>query len=236
MIPPKQCLARLSQRQDFNQDFTQFQFTLVEPEELERLAGQYVLLQVDEKTTRAYSICSDSKLLKRFDLLVNLSPGGPGTSFLRHLQIGQEVKCVAPLGHFIFQEDPEITDLVFIANGCGIAPIKGLLVDLLVNKKEKRPLTLLWGMRYEDRLFWLDEFQEWQEKYPHFHFLPIISRPSPAWKGESGHVTEHLSALDLPPSSQIYICGHDQMISDVQAIAQEKGISKEKIIIERSGA
>jgi len=220
---PQEMSIMLEDKQEFNPRYVEYTFELKNPPTFTFLAGQYVSLQVSpDGTRRAYSIASPPSYNHGFKLLVDLSPGGVGTNFLKNLPFGQEVKALGPLGHFVIDESGKEEALVFIGTGSGIAPLKSMIEDILVDKQDKRPMRLYWGMRHETELFWLEDFEDLNEQYLHFEFYPIISQPKEDWPLSTGHVTDLVLAHHFMPKTGFYLCGNQHMIEDVSQVLKEK--------------
>lgn len=231
MHPPRQYTAKLEEKTVFNQKYTQYDFELLEPHELLFEAGQYVSLKVSpEGMRRSYSICSSPAITHGFQLLVDLEPQGVGSQFLQGLEYGAVIEFLGPLGRFVIadstQEEPP---LVLIATGSGITPYRSMVLDLLQNKQTKRSITLYWGMRYAEQLFWQDEFQELMDAFPNFKFHPVISKPVAGWSLCSGRVTDCLQVHTLPPSGEYYLCGNTPMVADVTKILVDQGVLESAI-------
>ena len=76
--------------------------------------------------TRPYSIASPPSNRCAIELLFNLVPGGPGSTFLFSLQSGDPVSFRGPAGTFVLRDYPD-RRLLFVATGTGIAPIRSML-------------------------------------------------------------------------------------------------------------
>jgi ferredoxin-NADP reductase len=234
MTPPQLFTAKLSDTRVHNPKFTHYFFELLEPNEFHFEAGQYVSLQVAERgDRRSYSVCSSPVLTHKFELLVDITPGGLGSQYMQSLQFGAEVKMLGPLGTFTVSNDPAETELVFIATGSGITPFRGMLLDQLQTKQDTRPITLYWGLRHEHEMFWQDEFMELSAQFPNFKFHPVISQPSNEWPLCRGRVTNCLSVHDIPSTGGYYLCGNAAMIKDTTALLAERGITPEHIHFEK---
>lgn len=221
---PQPFTARLEDRFIHNDRYVECTFELIEPYIIEFIAGQYVSIKIDDQgTRRSYSICTPPSTNHGFGLLVDVSPGGVGSSFLQNLPIGQNVEVLAPLGRFTVSQQPE-EELVFVATGSGITPFKSMIEDLIQNQDEKRDMTLYWGMRYIQDLFWLDEIQDLVEAVPNFHFYPVLSQPVPEWSLSTGHVTDLLQVHQFLPTAGFYICGNKGMIESTQAMLLAKQV------------
>ncbi|MCB9813311.1 MAG: hypothetical protein H6772_02805 [Pseudomonadales bacterium] len=233
-MKPQRFIAKLTDKTDFNEKFTKYVFELDHPNEMEFESGQYVSITVDEHgDRRSYSICSNSDTKHSFELLIEHLPDGVGSNFLRNLKFGEEVDVLGPLGRFTLIHGDDCEELVFVATGSGIAPFRSMILNLLQDVGEKRPITLYWGLRYVEDLFWENEFQDLVENYENFKFHPVISRAIEEWPLCKGRVTDCLQVHDVPIKGGYYLCGSAKMIDDVNALIQERGVSKEDIHFEK---
>ncbi len=234
MNKPQQMKAILTDKQIFNDKFTQYSFGLVQPHIMEFDPGQYVSIVVDATgDRRSYSIASKPENKDAFELLIDHTPCGVGCQFLSSLQIGQEVDVMGPMGRFVFVPGGTEEELVFVATGSGIAPFRSMIMSMLQEGTERRPMTLYWGMRYVEELFWLDEFQDLAESFSNFKFHPVISRAIEEWPLCRGRVTDCLNIHQIPINAAYYLCGNAKMIEEVTALLQAKGVATENIHFEK---
>lgn len=234
MASPQPYTARLEDKIIHNEKFVQLIFELEAPHLMDFEAGQYVSIQVDPAgTRRSYSICSSPANNHGFELLIDLEPHGPGTTFLNNLKFGDEISLLGPMGKFLVQAEPAEPELVFIATGCGVTPFRSMILDLLQTKKEIRPITLFWGLRFTHQLFWQDQMSELQDGFSNFKFHPVISRPSPEWNLCSGRVTDCLSVHEMSQTAGYYLCGNQQMIADATEVLTKVGVKPEQIHYEK---
>ncbi|PIR61864.1 MAG: hypothetical protein COY81_01060 [Candidatus Pacebacteria bacterium CG_4_10_14_0_8_um_filter_43_12] len=223
---PQQMTAKFEEKIVHNSKFSQYTFELDEPHRIPFAAGQYVSIKVDERgDRRSYSICSTPDIDHGFELLIDLAPQGLGVKYLESLKFGDTVQILGPMGMFVVPDDPTEENLVFIATGAGIAPIKAMILDQLQVKHDQRPIILYWGLRYERDAFWFLELQELSQSFPNFSFHPVMSRPENAdWVLCRGRVTDCLVNHPLPEKTGYYICGNAQMLTDVLTILEQKGV------------
>lgn len=233
-----------------NQKFLYVKFELVMPDRIFYQAGQYVSIKVNEQgERRSYSIASSSDDNHGFHILAEIIEGGKGSEYLKNVQVGEVVEVMAPLGRFVIQDNKltsqqtnELSNkLLFVATGSGIVPIYSMINDLLINKHETRQVRLHWGMRSEENLFWIDNFERLMEAYPNFVFDLVLSQPGSEWNMCSGHVQDCLRR-DFPlahsTSSGLqgwegYVCGSPEMVEEVVVLLSELGIDAEHIYHEK---
>ncbi len=220
---PQQGIAVLEDKTVFNPKFVQFKFELTTPHEMPFEAGQYVSIQVSERgDRRSYSICSTPGIVHGFELMVDITPMGLGATYLHNLQFGDQMRILGPLGQFVVQ--PTESAFTFIATGAGVTPFRSMILDLLQEKHDTRPITLYWGLRHAEDMIWQDELQELSAAFPNFKFHPVLSQSPQEWPLCRGRVTDCLSVHDLMPGSGYYLCGNDKMITDVMALLAQRGI------------
>lgn len=220
--------SMVSRVRDLTHDVRELELTLCEPKEVVFKAGQFISFEVPKEghpypVTRPYSIASPPSISNRVLLLFNLVSGGPGSSYLYGLREGDPVIFTGPAGSFHLREDPT-KRMVFVATGTGIAPFRSMILSAL-ERDGTQPLTLFWGVRSERDLYYQEEFQDLADRYPHFSFVTTLSQPGPEWTGVRGRVSSLIqervaSVLNLA----VYLCGNGNMIKDVTAYIQSKGL------------
>lgn len=215
-----------------NNRFLYVKFELVEPNELNFFAGQYVSLKVDAQgTRRCYSIASTPDNTHGFHLMAEIVPNGKGSEFLQKVEIGEVVEVMAPMGKFVVVPQNSQKKLLFVATGSGIVPIWSMINDLLINKNWLGAIRLNWGMKSEDDLFWLDNLTRLEEAHPNFVFDVVLSKPGEEWELCSGHVQDCLKR-DFPNGLgewEAYVCGSPEIVIDICQQLEQMGINKEYI-------
>lgn len=139
---------------------------------------------------------------------------GVASNYLCDLKPGDKVKVTGPSGkRFVLPARPAEHDYVFFATGTGIAPFRGMLLDLLAAKVQSR-VVLVMGAAYATDLLYHGDLLQLQRDNPRFSYITAISRE----RQEDGHdpmyvqdrLTTHRDAL-LPvlegPRSLVYSCG-----------------------------
>jgi CDP-4-dehydro-6-deoxyglucose reductase len=105
--------------------------------------------------------------------------------------------------------------------------------DYLARPSAKQ-LTLLFGVRHENTIYYRDHFEALAGQYPSFRFWPTLSRAEPSWTGHTGHVQSHLlEAIGDRRDLDVFICGLKAMVDDVRAILKELGFDRKQIVFEK---
>jgi len=210
-----------------------FYFEAEGVEELQFKPGQFVSFTetiLDKKIIRPYSIASLPSG-NRFELCLNRVAEGLFSPHLFAMKPGDSVEMSKPLGFFVVRNPDR--PAVFIATGTGIAPFRPMVPGYL-SHPEAKDLTLIFGVRYENSVYYREEFEALAAKYPSFQFWPTLSRPEPSWKGLTGHVQLHLlQAIGERRDVDVYICGMTAMVDEVRAILKGLGFDRKQIIFEK---
>ncbi|MBD3279403.1 MAG: hypothetical protein GF390_01685 [Candidatus Pacebacteria bacterium] len=234
LMRPQQYTAKLEDKIVYNPKFTHYFFELIKPHRLQFQAGQYVSIPVnDQGLRRSYSICSTPSIEHGIEIVVDLTPGGPGSQFFQNLQLGQQISFLAPLGDFVLTAPSTQQPLILVATGSGIAPFRSMILHLLQDQHDSRPLILYWGLRHAEDMIWQDEFQELSEHFSNFQFHPVLSQAPTEWPLCRGRVTDCLALHQQPAQAHYYLCGSQAMIKDVKAILQQQNVAEQAISHEK---
>lgn len=215
-----------------------FEWEITEGGNLEFHAGQFISVEVPHDgvlEARPYSIASAPQDGKTFDLCLNRVEGGYVSNFLCDLAPGAVVDLNGPHGSFVVSAPTE-QDLVFIATGTGIAPIRGMLAELLDgDERVNHEIWLLFGVRHPETILYRAEFQAWAQQDSRFHFVPTLSRPPAEWRGATGYVQTHLKRIFADRRDfKAYICGLKAMVDEARFILKEDfGLDRKQIRFEK---
>lgn len=232
--------AEVSGIRDLTRDIRELELRLLNPPALTFRAGQYIQLQIPryahvaQVSYRAYSIASPPSRADRIELEIRLTPHGLGTAYIfNHLKRGDPAKFHGPHGDFFLRDSAR--DILLIAGGSGMAPMKAMLEDM----REKRPVRRVryfFGARCRRDLFFIDLMRQMESDLPDFRFIPALSQPMPedAWEGETGLITDVLERrLDSARPTDAYLCGAPGMIEACCEILIRHGIPAERIFYDK---
>lgn len=201
-------------------------------------AGQYISVKVSDKgEMRAYSIATVPGG-KKIGLLVDVSPGGVGSSFFLNTKVGETIEALGPLGRFVVEKTSRfrpVEGLLFVATGSGIVPVKPMIEDLLKNKKYKGKVKLFWGLRFEEDVFWREEFKKIEERHLNFKLHMVLSKPNKHWVGGKGRVTDLLDEMESLHNWHVYLCGGTKMVNNFRESLSEKNVQNKDVYFEKYG-
>lgn len=191
-------------------------YQLMGPTEITFFAGQTVMLYVAPNINRSMSIASSPDEKTSITLIHDVSPMGPYSQWALSAKVGDPMSFMGPLG--IFVVDRESTrKKVFVATGSGIAPFYSMTRDYLTHGGTD-DLTLYWGLRHEEDVFWQKEFEGLAQQFANFRFVLTLSQPTDAWQGDRGHVQDHILADEKNlTGTDFYLCGNRDMVRDMKA-------------------
>lgn len=192
-------------------------FLALEGEGIQFQAGQYVNVEIPglEGAPRAFSISSPSSEKHLVELNVCRVENGKGTTWIHEqLKIGDSLKFSGPYGRFYVRHSmPE--PMVFLAGGSGLSSPKSMILDLF-EKGERRPITLVYGARNQEELYYRALFEELAKEHENFTFVPVLSAEPDGseWQGMRGYVHEaaqqHFGGRFT--GHKAYMCGPPAMI------------------------
>lgn len=105
---------------------------------------------------------------------------GVCSNYLCDVQVGDEVRLSGPNGKkFLVPTDAAAHDYVFFATGTGIAPFRGMVIDLLERKVDSR-VVLVMGSPYATDLLYDDLFRRLAAVHSNFTYLTALSREKQA--------------------------------------------------------
>lgn len=222
---------------DLTHDIKLVGFKILNNKTISFKPGQYIQFKIpgtDEY--RAYSIGSSPSLKDRIELIIRLVPGGLCSTYVHKvLEKGDKATFTGPFGDFYLREDSN-KDIIAIGGGCGMAPIRSILL-YLSEQKMPRNVIYFFGARATQDLFFSEEMRKLEKRFPNFKYVPALSEPKPEdkWRGEVGLVThvveKHLTGKS--DSEAYLLCGPPPMIDAAIRILSRKGVKPEDIYFDK---
>ncbi|WP_373088547.1 1,2-phenylacetyl-CoA epoxidase subunit PaaE [Sneathiella sp.] len=216
------------------------------PEELKDVyrftQGQHLTLRGTfdgEECRRSYSICSavgDGDLR----VAVKKIEGGLFSGHAnQNLKPGETLEVMVPQGRFFTALDPENhKNYLAFAVGSGITPIISIVKTILKTEPLSQ-VTLVYGNRAVSSILFLEQLEDLKNIYPdRFSLLHILSREHQDADLLNGRITARKcqeladDIIDIKRIDEVFLCGPEQMIMEVQGFLQEQGIAKEHIHFE----
>lgn len=217
-------------------------------------AGQYLTLRlnIEGKTfRRAYSL-STSPLDKRLSITIKKVAGGKVSTYLcNHVQKGQTLAALPPMGEFTFHQANEKGKSYYMfAGGSGITPIFSNLKTILQTEAQSN-VYLLFGNKNKEAIIFKKELDALVEKYPHNFFVKYVLEEveKTSWlqgffASKAKNVLEGLADTrnaclflnEFRPQHrnvEYFICGPTQMMNGIESLLLERGVNSQNIRLER---
>ncbi|HTN65655.1 MAG TPA: phenol 2-monooxygenase domain-containing protein [Burkholderiaceae bacterium] len=215
-LPVRDYHGTVSRIEDLTPTIKGIWITLDNGEMLDFQAGQYVNLQLPQEIgVRAFSLANAPSSGNEVELNIRIVPGGAGTSWVHQtLKAGDRISLSGPYGRFFVHKSANLPSL-FMAGGSGLSSPRSMILDLL-EEGLQHPITLVYGARNQQELYYHREFLELAAKYPQFSYVPALSdEPADSdWQGFHGFV--HEAAKDKFDNDfrgrKAYLCGPPLMI------------------------
>lgn len=141
---------------------------------------------------------------------------GVCSNYLCDLREGAPVALSGPQGkRFLLPLHPNEHDYLFLATGTGVAPFRGMVLELLTNPEgpTERRIDLVMGTPYSTDLLYDELFRDLAAEFPNFNYHTAISRESDArYVGDLlGDEMDYFLGLLKKPGTLIYVCGLEGM-------------------------
>jgi Na+-transporting NADH:ubiquinone oxidoreductase subunit F len=239
-LQARQFACRVSAIRDPAPGMREVDLDLVEPARMTFVAGQYVQFVLpgtegdEQPVYRAYSVASPPSRFQRLTLLMAFVQGGACTPYVfQRLRVGDDVHVNGPFGAFSVRESGR--ELLFIAGGSGIAPVRAMLLDLAERGVDRRA-TFFYSTRTAADLIYRSEIANLGRALMGFRFIPVLSHPKPgdAWTGEIGGLPAVLARL-LPrlDHHEAYLCGGPGLIDASIGALKSRGLADELIFFDK---
>ena len=171
---------------------TLFAFRLTSGDPLGHKPGQFVQVSIMGIGECPISICSSPTRPDTFELCVRRA--GEVTGFVHGLRPGDTVGIRGPLGNGFTVDDLYGKDLLIVAGGLGLAPVRSLIQYILDERSRFGAFNLLYGARSPRERLFTNDLTLWHERSD-VNLLVSVDRPDEAWRGRSGVVTMLFSEL-----------------------------------------
>lgn len=185
--------------------------------------GQFNMLYLPGVGEAAISLSGDAGETTRWQHTVRIA--GRVTTTLAQLPVGAVLGVRGPFGQGWPVDAWRGSDVVLVAGGIGLAPVRPILYELLRRRSEFGNVTLIYGARTPETLLYRDEYAAWESGG--IRVLSTVDRAPADWSGHQGVVTLLLDRLPLPRPDRTYIaaCGPEVMMRYTAMSAARRGIT-----------
>ena len=152
------------------------------------------------------------------------------TKWLHSIEVGQQVTIRGPYGrNFPVDSDFLGQDMLFIAGGIGIAPLRCVINYCRHYKDRYGKIDVVYGARSVEDIVYYDEITNDWAKDPNVNVYITIDRNQPEWKGHVGFVPNYVKELKFSNNKTVVLCGPPIMIKLTLKSLEELGFDKTQI-------
>lgn len=126
-------------------------------------------------------------------------------------------------------------DIVIVAGGIGLAPLRPVVLTALADRSRYRRIVLLTGARTPGDLLYVDELERWRRGG--VEVAITVDRADSGWSGQVGLVTALIEPAGLAPDNSVaFVCGPDVMMRFTADALAARGIpaSRIRVSLERN--
>ncbi|HKL64310.1 MAG TPA: NADH:ubiquinone reductase (Na(+)-transporting) subunit F [Woeseiaceae bacterium] len=225
------------------------------PEQYRADWERYGLLELeshnDGTVTRAYSLANHPGESEMAMLVVRIAvpppdapegtPPGKASSWIFGLKEGDEATLSGPFGEFHASDTDR--EMVMIGGGAGMAPMRSIIFDQLVNRQSGRRIRFWYGARSLRELCYREDFDGLAAEHDNFDWQVALSDPLPDddWDGPAGFVhkvayEQYLKDHPAPEELEYYLCGPPVMTAAVIQMLDELGVDRDSIFLDDFGS
>lgn len=173
-----------------------FEIALDSGESLDHEPGQFVMVSIPGVGDAPISVSSSPTKRRTFELVVRNA--GKLTGVLHKMSEGDTLGIRGPYGTGFPIKKLEGNDLLFVAGGLGIVPLRSLINFVIDNRRDFGNVHILLGCKTPKDMLFGDEVELWSERLD-VEFNCTVDRSDPDWKGNVGLITSLIPGVNLDP-------------------------------------
>jgi len=156
---------------------------------------------------------------------------GAVTRAMRGLRVGDAIGVRGPFGTHWPVEAAEGRDIVLIAGGIGLPPLRPALYHVLARRERYGRVVLLYGARTPEDLLFRDELAAWRSQLD-LEVHVTVDRATGSWRGNVGVCTPLVKRAPIDPRRTVaMICGPEVMIRAACQELARRGVSPEDTFV-----
>ncbi|HLE55876.1 MAG TPA: FAD/NAD(P)-binding protein [Rhodothermia bacterium] len=156
---------------------------------------------------------------------------GTVTTALGKLKKGDRVGVRGPFGSSWPTNLAEGKDVVVVAGGIGLAPIRPAIEQILARREMYGRFLILYGARTPESILYEKDLSKWSARLD-TDVLVTVDRASRSWRGHVGVITDLVRSMPVPPDNAVvFFCGPEIMMHYVVLNLQGRGFSEDQIFV-----
>ena len=192
------------------------------------MPGQCAMLSIPGVGEAMFSITSSPTCTDHMEF--SIKKCGCLTSWLHQMDVGQQITIRGPYGNgFPVEGDLKGKDLIFIAGGIGLAPLRSVINYVRANRDNYGTVDVVYGARSAEDLVDIDEIQNEWTKTPGVNVHLTIDRAQEGWDGHVAFVPAFVTELGFDPNKTVLVCGPPVMIKFTLKALMEQGFKRNNV-------
>lgn len=187
-------LARIERVARLTEKERLFNIAIEDGKTLGHAPGQFIMLSIPGFGEAPISVSSPPDKRNMFELCVRAV--GNLTNALHNLTKEDKIWIRGPYGKGFPVENLRGKDLLFIAGGIGLVPMRSLIKTVLNERSCYGSVNLLYGVKGPDEILFKDELMQWGQ-IGNINIQITVDKPHPEWKGHTGVVTTFIPPLKI---------------------------------------
>ncbi|MGA7923566.1 MAG: FAD/NAD(P)-binding protein [Thermoplasmata archaeon] len=189
--------------------------------------GQFNMLYAFGVGEVAISLSGDAESPHRY--VHTIRGVGNVSRALCDAEVGEVVGVRGPYGKGWPLAEAQGRDIVLVAGGLGLPPLRPVLYELLRHPAHYGRVEVIYGARSPKDLVYYDEVQEWRTR-PNIRFQTTVDTAGEGWKGDVGVVTTRLPDAHFAPDRTVaFLCGPEIMMKITARALIGRGVPSESI-------
>jgi sulfite reductase subunit B len=227
--PYKPVKAKITQAYMLTDKEKFFRFELEGKINLAHEPGQFVMVSIFGFAEAPISVCSSPTDKGYFDLTVRNV--GIFTNKLHQLKKGDIVGIRGPFGKGFPIDHMFGYDILIVAGGLGIVPLRSLIRYIMHNKNDFGRVQILLGCKNPRELLFREETKEWMKR-SEIKINCTVDTADPEWQGNVGLITTLIPGVDINPArTYAVVVGPPIMYRFVIKELLKKNIPDHQIIV-----
>ncbi len=214
-----------------------YQIQIIDPRERKQFnfqPGQFVMLELPGIGEAPFSISSSPTRHGALELCIRKV--GKMTNFLDRVRRGTKVGISGPFGTHFPVEEMMGNDILLIAGGLGIVPLRSPIMSVLENRSRYRRVDIIYGARQPLELLFTYQYEMWKQFDISLDI--IVDQGDDKWTGPVGLITEILQTrIDngtmeaFRKKTNAIVCGPPVMFKFVCDMLTKAGLPMEKMFV-----
>ncbi len=154
---------------------------------------------------------------------------GSVTEAICGLRVGGYVGARGPFGGSWPIAEAEGRDILVVAGGIGLAPLRPVIYHVLSHRERYGRLTVAYGGRSSAELLYLDELEHWRGRFD-VDLDVAVDSGDWGWRGRVGVVTTLIPRTEFDPANATaFVCGPEVMMRFTVAALRDAGLPADSI-------